>query len=78
MPVKFKPGPRKTFEESAHAISSVLGSSSDVPDSADTILASWDDIIQEDASCDVRDLMSSDDHGPSALQRVQHFCHKMA
>lgn len=49
-PVTFKPGPRKTLEETAHAVSSVLISLAYLRDPADNMPVSDKDIVGEDAS----------------------------
>lgn len=49
MPVKFKPRPRKTHEEAAHAVNSVLGYSADIRDPAKDMPVSKVDIVKEDA-----------------------------
>lgn len=74
VPVKFDPVLRKTHEEAVHAVSSLLGSSADFPDSANDMLISEDIIVEEDALCDLRDLSSKHDRGPSALQPMQELC----
>lgn len=48
-------------------VSYVLGTSADFPDPAPDVPTGEDEIVGEDSSWDLRDLMSKEDGGPSAL-----------
>lgn len=52
MSVKFKPGPRKSCDEAAHALSLVLSSSADFSNTTDDMPVFEDDTVQEDAPWD--------------------------
>lgn len=73
VPVKFRPGLWKMHEGAAHTVSSVPGSLTDVKDPAVDMPVSEDDIGEQDAPQDLRDMTSKHDRGPSALQRMQEF-----
>lgn len=76
LPFQFNPGKWKTHEQAAHAVSSVLGSSTDIPDPTDDMPSSDSDIVEEDTPRILRDLTSRDDRRPSALQQVQYLCQR--
>lgn len=74
VPVKYKPGVKKTHEEAAHAVRSVFSSSADFRDSADDLQFCKDPIPEENEPWESRDLASRVGRAPSALQPVQkHF-----
>lgn len=73
LPEKFKPELRKTHEEAAHAVSSVVDSSTDFLDPADDMPASNGDIVEDDATQDLSDMTYKDNCRPSALQYEQEL-----
>lgn len=72
--VKLWSGRRKTQEKAMPAAGSVPGSLADFTDPADYMQVSDDDIVEEDAPWDLRDLTSIDDFEPSALLCMPILC----
>lgn len=68
VPVKFKHGPRKTPEEVRTAVNAVDISSSELPASLDDVAFVDEEFVVEDVPCDLQDLISKNDRGPSTLQ----------
>lgn len=71
--VNFKTRPKKMVGNAAHAVNSVRDFLVDFPDPADDMPTSENDIIEEDAPWDLRDLSFKDDGEPSAWRRVQQL-----
>lgn len=66
LPVKFRPGPRKTHEVVHVEVSAVYSSSSGFPGPADNIPTVEYKIVKKDAPSNLRELTSKDDHKLSA------------
>lgn len=74
LPFKFQPGPRKTCEKAARAVTSMLGSSAEFLDPADDMPVFENSLVEEDAPCDLWELTFRNDREPSVLQRLQKHC----
>lgn len=60
--------------EAANAVSSVVDLSAVFPETAFRGPIVGDEIVEENSTCNLRDLICKDGLGPSALQRIQKLC----
>lgn len=72
--VTYKPECRQRIGEAADAARSVLYFSFGSPDPGANVLIVENEIVEKEASEDLRDLASKDARGSSAMQLVQKLC----